>query len=312
MLRKLKDLLKRNENLITVWYLLRQFYYKYFFSDEELIKKKFLQKVGREVNLDNPKKFNDKLQWLKLNWYDPLAVKCADKYAVREFIKEKIGEEYLNELYSVYNSVDKVDLSELPEQFVLKGTHGSGFNIICKDKSRVNWKKQKTKMKRWFKRNFYWETREWVYKDIKPRIIAEKYLEESNSEELKDYKIYCFNGVPKLIQVDIDRFGNHKQNFYDESWNFKDVKIWCENDKNIEVKKPKNYNDMIRISKILSNPFPHVRVDLYNIKGKIYFGELTFFHQSGFADFIDIKLEDKMGEWLDLNKIDNNGVYKYE
>lgn len=312
MIKKIKNMLKKNEDIVTTVHLIRQFYYKNFFKDEEMIRKIFKQRLGREVNLENPKKFNDKLQWLKLNWYDPLAVKCADKYAVREVVKDKIGEEYLNELYAVYNSVDEIDISKLPNKFVLKGTHGSGFNIICKDKENMNWKKEKKKMKRWLRKNYYWRTREWVYKDIKPRIVAEKYLKHPEYGDLKDYKIYCFNGEPKLTQVDIDRFGNHKQNFYDKNWNFKDIRIWCENDPDNQIKKPKNYADMIRISKILSKPFPHVRVDLYNVDGKIYFGELTFFHQSGMANFIDKDLEIQMGNWVDLSQINEYGEYEYE
>lgn len=312
MIKKLKNILKKNEDIVTIWRLLHQYYYKNFFEDKEIIKKRFKENLGREVNLENPVKFNDKLQWLKLNWYDPLAVKFVDKYEVREHIKSKIGSEYLNELYEIYNSVDEINIEDLPQKFVLKGTHGSGCNIICKDKNKMDWKKEKKKMKRWLKINYHWIAREWVYKNIKPRIIAEKYLEDSFRGDLRDYKIFCFNGEPKLIQVDMDRFGDHKQNFYDINWDFKDVRIWCENDPNNQIKKPKNYDDMIRISKILSKPFPQVRVDLYNIDGKIYFGELTFFHNAGTANFIDEDLEIKMGKWLDLSQINENGVYKYE
>lgn len=303
MLRKLKSFLKKNEGILTTWHLLRQFYFKYFFSDEEMIRKKFKDKLGREVNLENPKKFNDKLQWLKLNWYDPLAVKCADKYKVREFVKDEIGEEYLNELYAVYNSVNEIDLSKLPEQFVLKGTHGSGFNIICKDKSKMNWRKEKKKMKRWLKKNYYWSSREWVYKDIKPRIIAEKYLKISKNTNIKDYRFFCFNGNPKFITVDFDIIDkkNTKRNLYDLNWNKINARISYPN-KNVNLNKPINLGKMIKLSEILSKPFPHSRIDFYEYKNEIIFGEITFFHQSGMGKVDPEKFEIKMGSWLDLPK----------
>lgn len=313
MLKKIKNTLKKSENLITGWHLLQQFYYKIFFTDEEFIRKKFKSRLGRDVNLKNPKKFNDKLQWLKLNWYDPLAVQCADKYAVREFIKEKIGEEYLNELYDIYNSVDEINISKLPEQFVLKGTHGSGFNIICKDKNKMNWKKQKKKMKRWLKKNYYWRTREWVYKDIKPRIVAEKYLEIKENVNIKDYRVFCFNGNPKFITVDFDIIDkkNTKRNLYDLNWNQINGNISYPN-KNIYLNKPNNLEKMINLSKILSKPFPHSRIDFYEYKNKLIFGEITFFHQSGMGNIKPKEFEIKMGDWLDLSQINEDGVYEYE
>ena len=215
MSSKIRENLKNNEAIVRTYDKFKEFYYRHVISDEELIRKKFKKRLGREVDLENPIKFNDKLQWLKLNWHDPVATKCADKYEVREIIKEKIGEEYLNELIGVYESVDEINIDELPEKFVLKGTHGSGFNIICKDKNELNWDLEFKKMRRWLKNNYYLSNREWVYRDIKPRIICEKYLEEFETGELRDYKIFCFNGEPKVIEVDFDRFKNHKRNFYD-------------------------------------------------------------------------------------------------
>lgn len=299
MIRKMKDLIKKNEDIVTIWYLIRQNYFKHFFTDEELIKKTFKKRLGREVNLENPTKYNDKLQWLKLNWYDSLATKCVDKYEVRKYVKDKIGSKYLNELYAVYNSVDEIDLSELPDQFVLKGTHGSGFNIICKDKNKMNWRKEKKKMKRWLKTNFYWQNREWVYKDIKPRIIAEKYIETSDNKPLKDYKFFCFNGKVKMLFVAKNRGIGTTFDFYDLDWNWLDVKNHYPNS-NKKTEKPKKFNKMIDLAKKLSKDFPHVRVDFYYEDNKIYFGELTFFHFSGFEPFEPEKFDTKMGKWLEL------------
>src|SRR5699024_3384766 len=201
--------LKRNEYIVNLYKNLRYIYFKNFLSDERLIRYRFRKKMGREVELENPVKFNDKLQWLKLNWYDPLATKCADKYEVRNFVKERIGEEYLNEIYAVYESVDEIDIDTLPDSFVLKATHGSGDNVICKDKNEINWNKALKKMKKSLKKNLFWTTREWVYKDIKPRIICEKYIEQKENTELRDYRFFRFNGEPKFISVDLSITNKH-------------------------------------------------------------------------------------------------------
>lgn len=299
MYKAIKKFIKKYEILYAIYTYLKQKYLKIFVNDKKLIKNKFRKKIGREVDLANPKKYNDKLQWLKLNWYDDLAVNCSDKYKVREYVKRKIGEEFLNKLYFVYDSVDEIDLKELPKKFVLKGTHGSGFNIICDNKNGKNWKKEKRKMKRWLKTNYYWQTREWVYKDIKPRIIAEKYIESNNEGPIKDYKFFCFNGKAKMIFVCKDRGISTTFDFYDLDWNWLDVKNHYPNS-NKKVKKPEKLNKMIKLAEILSEGFPHVRVDFYYINGKIYFGELTFFHFSGFEPFEPLEFEKKMGEWLKL------------
>jgi len=296
------DKLKQIEVLTFLNDTFKKIYYKYFISGEKLISKRFYKRLGRDVNLVNPSKFNDKLQWLKLYWHDPIATKCADKYEVRQFVEEKIGDKYLNELLGVYESVDEINLDELPNSFVLKGTHGSGFNIICKDKYNMDWEKEYKKMKRWLRINYYWPFREWVYKDIKPRIICEKYLNDEEGKPPKDYKIFCFHGEPKLIQVDIDRFGSHKSNFYDTEWVLKNIEIENPSDKNIITQKPKGLSKMLELSKELSRDFPHARVDFYQVKGSIIFGEITFFHHSGFGEFRPPEFEEELGAYLQLPK----------
>lgn len=268
--------------------------------DEEFIKKKFKKRFGREPELENPKGYNDKLQWLKLNWYDPLAVKCADKYGVREYVAEKIGAQYLNQLYGVYESVDEIDLEELPKSFVLKATHGCGFNIICKDKTVMKWRKEYRRMRRWLKTNYFWKSREWVYKDIKPRIVCERFLEDKGTGQLLDYKIFCFEGEPKIIQVDFDRFKNHRRNLYDLDWNLLDVEIKYPRDNSVIIEKPDKLELLLDLSRKLSREFPHVRVDFYYVEGKIYFGELTFFHASGTGKFKPEEFDYVMGDWLKL------------
>ena len=308
----IKNHIKNNFLVYKQVILINQFINKHFISSQKSIKMTFKKRLKRTLNLDKPILYNDKLQWLKLYWRDDLAIICADKYAVRDFVKQKIGEEYLNELYGVYDSFNSIDFDSLPTQFVLKGTHGSGFNIICRDKTKFDYEHAKEKLSLWLKINYFYKGREWVYQSIKPRIISEKYLCDENGQPPMDYKIYCFNGIPRLIQVDIDRFGKHKQNFYDCEWNFRDVHIWCENDKELIIEKPSNFEKMIELSKLLSLPFPHVRVDFYNLNGKIILGELTFFHLNGYMPFIDKSLEYEMGNWLDLSKINQKGEYYYD
>ena len=292
--------LRNLEILIIIKDGLVQFYNKHFISDEKAISRRFEQKLGRNLNLDNPTKYNDKIQWLKLYWRDSLAPTCVDKYAVRDIIKEKIGDKYLNDLIEVYDSVDEIDLSQLPKSFVLKGTHGSGYNIICKNKNDMNWKNEFKKMRRWMRNNYYLRTREWVYKDIKPRIICEKYLEEKESGELKDYKIFCFNGEPQIIQVDIGRYTDHKRNYYDLNWNFLNIEIDGASDPKVKIPTPGNLEEMLELSRILSKEFPHVRVDFYIVEGKVIFGELTFFHGDGLYKFNPPEFEKEMGDWIEL------------
>lgn len=297
---KIRRALEKNSFFAFTYDKFKEFYFRNFFTDESFIKKRFKNRLGRDVDLLNPIKYNDKLQWLKLNWYDSLAIKCADKYAVRTFVQECIGSQYLNDLLGVYESVDEINLDKLPKSFVLKGTHGSGFNIICEDKNKKDWKAEYTKMKRWLRNNYYWRNREWVYKDITPRIICEKFLKDENGKPPMDYKIFCFHGEPRLIQVDVDRFGYHKSNFYNTDWEYQDIEIKNPSDKSIQIQRPNTLNEMLMLSKNLSSYFPHVRVDFYEVKGKVIFGELTFFHHSGMGEFRPEKFEEEMGSYLHI------------
>lgn len=294
--------LKQNELIDIIIDNLRKNYFKYLISDKQLLKKRFKQRLGRDVNLSNPELYNDKLQWLKLYWYNPLATQCADKYEVRNFIAKKIGEKYLNELLGVYNSVNEINLDELPESFVLKGTHGSGYNIICKNKSLMDWDKEFRKMRRWMRQNYYWSKREWVYRDIQPRIICEKYIYQEENKELRDYRFFCFNGEPKFITVDlsINEKSKTRRNLYDLKWNLMDEEITYSKDTSIEIEKPSKLEEMIQLSKVISENFPHARVDFYQIRNDVIFGEITFFHQSGMGQFRPLEFERKTGEWLKL------------
>lgn len=251
-------------------------------------------------NLSNPKTFNEKLQWLKLNDRNPRYTTLVDKYEVREYIKEKIGEEYLIPLLGVWNTFDEIDFDKLSNQFVLKCTHDSGGIKICTDKRKFDYKEAKKFFSERIKLNYYYSGREWPYKNVKPRIIAEKYMVDESGIELKDYKIFCFNGEPKLIQVDFGRFTEHKRNIYDLNWNLLDLSIQYSNDKKHIIDKPFNLEDMIKLSRILSEGIPHIRVDWYSINGKVYFGELTLYHGNGLEEFNPEIWNLKLGEMINL------------
>lgn len=301
---KIREKLKDIEIVVIIYDKLKEIYYKHLISDERLLRKLFKKKLNRELNLKTPTYYNDKLQWLKLNWQDPNATICADKYDVRKYVKEKIGAQYLNELYGVYDSVDEIDIDKLPNKFVIKGTHGSGFNIISKNKSEMNWEKEFKKMRRWLRTKYYLQNREYVYKDIKPRIIIEKFIETKNDAPLIDYKFFCFNGEPKALFICKNRGLNTTFDFYDINWNYLDIKNYYPNSGLIE-KKPEKLNEMLKLAEILSKDFPHARVDFYYENNQIIFGEITFFHFSGTKNFYPKSFEKEMGDWLILSK-DNN------
>jgi len=268
--------------------------------DNIYLKLRYKYYTGKKLNLKNPQTFNEKLQWLKLYDRNPLYTKLVDKYEVRKYIAETIGKEYLIPLIGVYNNVEEIDWESLPNQFVLKCTHGSGANIICSDKSKLDIEDAKKKLKKWMKKNWYWFGREWAYKNVRPRIVCEKYMVDESGTELKDYKIFCFNGEPKLIQVDYNRFSGHKRNLYDINWNYLPVSIKYPSYPNIIITKPKKLKEMLELARLLSKDYPHVRVDFYYVNNKIYFGEMTFYHGSGFEKFIPKEFEFKMGNLLKL------------
>lgn len=297
-----KKVLKRNKHVMRCTDSVEQFYYRYLTSDVRWIKKHYKKHHNKELDLENPSEFGAKLQWLKLYWHDPLARKCADKYLVREVIKETIGEEYVNDLIGVYERVEDIDFASLPNKFVLKGTHGSGFNLICEDKSKFDWSYATTFMDRWLRTDYYLKNREWVYKGLKPRIICERYLSQANTDSaLTDYKFYSFNGEVKYCQVIRDRGENETIDFYDLNWNkmpFNGLRK-CPMSKE-KHQKPINYEKMIELAEELSFNFPFVRVDFYNLDGRIIFGELTFFPSSGMGHFTPEEWNEKIGSLVEL------------
>ena len=257
-------------------------------------------RTGKKIDWKKPKSFNEKLNWLKLYDRRPEYVKMADKYEVREYIKEKLGEEYLIPILGVWDSVEEIDFSTLPEQFVLKCTHDSASVVICKDKSAFDKEAAIQKLKDSLEINYFYPSREWPYKEIKPRIIAEQYMVDESHTELKDYKIYNFNGNPELIQVDFGRFTHHERNLYSTDWEYIDEQIEYPKNPKIQIAKPDNLEEMLTFAKKLSEGIPSVRTDFYAINGKTYFGEITFYQEGGFGKFETESYERELGDLIQL------------
>lgn len=272
----------------------------WFFSDKTYLKVYYFIKTGKRLNLKDPKSFNEKIQWLKLYNKQPLYSIMVDKYNVKKYVSQLIGDEYIIPTLGVWSSFEKINFENLPNQFVLKTTHDSGGVEICKNKENFNFKKARKHLNKSLRTKFYLRGKEWPYKGVKPLILAEPFMVDESNYELKDYKIFTFNGKPKFIQVDFDRFSNHKRNIYDTDWNFIDVEIQYSNDKNKIINRPSSLNKMLELAKKLSKNTPHLRVDFYVILSKIYFGELTFFTESGFAKFSDKDFEYTLGALIKL------------
>ena len=268
-------------------------------SDERNIRIKYRLRTGRKLNLDNPVRFNEKLQWIKLYDRRPEYSVMADKYLVRNYIMEKLGEKYLIPFLGVWNKAEEIDFDQLPEQFVLKCNHDSGSVVICRDRSCFDKQAAMKKLNKGLKRNGFWYGREWPYKNIQPRIIAEKCMTDESGTELKDYKVMCFDGKAKLIQIHRGRYKAHTQDFYDTDWNHLDVFQGCDQSDTL-MEKPAFLQDMLELSEKLAEGIPHVRVDWYYVEGQLYFGELTFFDASGFDEFEPDHYNELLGSWITL------------
>lgn len=261
--------------------------------------------IGKRLRLDDPKGFNEKLQWLKLYDRNPKYTTMVDKYLVREYVAEKIGEEYLIPLLGVWDDPEQIDFDKLPDQFVLKCNHDSGAVVICKDKSQLDIPAAKEFLSRRQKHNFYYGGREWPYKDVVPKIICEKYMEDE-SGELTDYKFMCFNGEVKCAFTCTDRFtpqGLHVT-FYDMQWNIMPFERHYPR-ASVPAQKPQSYDEMVQLAEKLSAGIPFVRVDFYEIDGKPYFGELTFFPGNGLEEFTPEEWDDTLGSWISLPAREN-------
>ena len=272
-------------------------------SDERYLKWVYKLSFDKKLDLEDPQTFNEKLQWLKINDRRPLYVQLVDKYKVKKYVAEVLGEEYIIPTLGVWDRFEDIDFDKLPDQFVLKCTHDSGGLAICRDKSTFDKKAAEKKIKRSLKSNFFWRGREWPYKNVKPRIIAEQYMYDG-SGDLADYKIHNFNGETKFILVCRDRYQNSglTEDFFTEKWEHIPVKRPSHPNAKEKIEKPQMLEKMIELSRELSKDIPFSRIDFYEIGGKIYFGEITFFPASGFAGFEPESYDSEFGKYLDIKK----------
>ena len=269
--------------------------------DDLYLKIFYKKKIGKKLNLKNPQTFNEKMQWLKLNDRKEIYTTMVDKYDVKKYVANIIGEEYIIPTIGVYDNFDNINFDELPNKFVIKCTHDSGGVVVCKDKSTFNIEIARKKINDCLKNNFYYLGREWPYKNVKPRIIIEKFLEDEKNEDLIDYKIMCFNGKAQCSFLCLNRRSKEGLNvdFYDLNWNKMPFERHYKQS-NIVMEKPENYDLMIELAEKLAKDIPEVRVDFYDIKGKVYFGELTFYPGSGMEEFNPEEWDKKLGDLLVL------------
>ena len=268
--------------------------------DRAYIQMYYFAHFKKFCNLKNPKTYNEKLNWLKLHDKNPIYTRIVDKFEAKEYVKDIIGDQYIIPTLGVWDNFDDIDFDELPQQFVLKCTHDSEGLVIVKDKDKLDKEMAKNKIESALKQNFFYIGREWPYKNVKPRIIAEKYMEDHIDGELRDYKFFCFDGEPKAMFVASDRASdNVKFDYFDLNFNHLDIKQKYPHAEQ-PLRKPVTFEKMIELSKVLSKGFPHVRVDFYEVDGQLYFGELTFYHFSGFMPFEPNKWDKIFGDWIKL------------
>ena len=277
-------------------------------SDKQYTQLVYRVRMGEKLNLKAPKKYNEKLQWLKLYDHNPLYPKLVDKYAVKYYIKNLIGERYVIKTLGVWDDFDDICFDLLPQQFVLKTTHGGGNSgvVICRDKNKFDIKSAKEKLCKSLKKDAYMVSREWPYKSVPRKIIAEEYMEDKKTGELRDYKFFCFDGEPRALFVASERQNRDEPcfDFFDTEYNHLD--LHCSHPQaDVPPEKPDSFDEMLELARTLSKGFPHVRVDLYDINGKPFFGELTLYHWEGLMPFYPESWNDTFGSWL---KLPNNGI----
>ena len=299
MKKILKFILSRK---MRFFYLSRLGFYNKV-PDDVYIKKEYSLMMNEELNLQKPITFNEKLQWLKLYDRKPIYTTMVDKYEAKKYVGDIIGDEYIIPSIGIYDKFDDINFNELPNQFVIKCTHDSGGIIVCKDKNSFNKKAAKKKINKHLKRKYYYEHREWPYKNVKPRILVEKYMEDK-SGELRDYKVYAFNGKAEYVMLCFDRFKSEtKFIYFDKNWNMKKE---FSNDglkygESINVERPTSLNKMFEFAEKLSKGIPFVRVDFYEVNGKLYFGELTFYPSAGFDNTRTKACQEYLDEALQID-----------
>ncbi len=277
-------------------------------SDEAYLKRAFRYSLGYELDLEHPKSLNEKLQWLKFHYRVSLYSQLVDNYAVKNWVIEKLGPEYVIPVVAgPWDNVEEIDFDALPEQFVLKCTHDSGGLVICKDKAKFNCGEAKRKLAKSLHRNYYWPAREWPYKDVKPRVFAEKYLDNGHGD-FPDYKFFVFDGEVGFLFITTGRNtpSGAKCDYFDPDFHHLPIEIGHEK-ADVCPEKPVRFEEMKELAAFLGKGFRHVRVDLFEADGQIYFGEITFFHWGGLAAINPPEWDEKLGEWIKLpeNPLDN-------
>lgn len=300
-MNKIIKYIKKPLNVLL--YLMNKNFFKWI-PDKKYIKIKYKLEMNKKLNLQNPQMFNEKLQWLKLYDRNPAYTKMVDKYEAKKYVADIIGREYIIPTLGVWEKFEDIDFSKLPNQFVLKCTHDSGGLVICRDKSKLNMKEARRKINKSLKRNYYLIHREWPYKKVRPRIIAEKYMATYKQKELIDYKFFCFNGEPKFLYVSEGLSNHENARISFANMNYEKTEFYRKDYRPFDKlpDKPTNFDKMKELSKKLSKNIPFIRADFYEVNGQIYFGELTFFPCSGFIPFEPEEWDRKLGDMLKLPK----------
>lgn len=277
-----------------------------FLSDKVYLKLMYKLNIGKKLDLKNPKTFNEKIQWLKLNDRKDIYTTMVDKYEAKKYVADLIGEEYIIPTLGVWDKFEDIDFDKLPNQFVLKCTHDSGGLVICRDKSSLDIESAKKKINKCLKRNYYKLGREWPYKNVRPRIICEEYMQDNQHISLRDYKFYCFNSKVKYLYISegLEDHSTAKISFLTSDWNFAPFNRLDYKPFNELPAKPSNFDKMLKLAECISKGFKFIRVDLYNINKKIYFSEFTFSPCSGYMPFSPEEWDEKLGEMVDLNYIE--------
>lgn len=299
-MRKINTIIKLFKHPMRIIKALAEKKFFNWLPDKVYLKMIYFCETGKRLNLTNPITYNEKLQWLKLYDRRPEYIKYVDKLEVRNYIKEKIGEKYLIPLIGVYNAIDEINWDELPERFVLKCTHASGYNVICKDKKQLDIEATKKQLKKWMKTNWFWYGREWPYKKVIPRIICEEFISE-DGQIPDDYKVMCFDGEPFCIQLHKDRFANHTQDIYDLKGRLLPFNNKLYKRTNIKSINAEKLQEIVELSKIISKGYYHMRVDFYLINEKVYFGEITLFNANGFIEFEPDAYNEIIGDRIKLD-----------
>ena len=303
---KIKKIFSTSGLHCFVYYSIRLMRLDSYLPDGIFLKLKYRCYTGRKLNLRKPCLYTEKLQWLKLYDHNPLYTQLVDKYEVKKFIRNKLGDNYIIPTLGVWDRFDDIDFDRLPNQFVLKCTHDSGGIVICKDKSNFNIPQAKVKLEESLKRDFYKSGREWPYKNVPRRIIAEKYMEDDETHELRDYKFFCFNGKPEVVFVASERQNEKaetKFDFFDMGYNHLDIRSGHPNAV-LPPSKPSCFNEMKKLAEELSVGFSHVRIDFYQVNGAVYFGEFTLYHHSGFVLFEPENWNRYFGDLIILNNLE--------